>query len=180
MEKLRFYRQTGMLDPTLNAMSRKGFTVKRTAFGFYLFSSCPPGEYTYQTVWTFGMKREERRQMIDRLSRSGIVPVSQRLFWICFRGKGFFNPYQNRMQKAEALGWQRSILFSRSLFFALTAAGTLNLGLQGSGWWLLGTVAAGVLCIWNLFSWENCRNRAKELTNRAFCIKIKTGMKGSE
>lgn len=83
MEKLRFYRQTGMLDPTLNAMSRKGFTVKRTAFGFYLFSSCPPGEYTYQTVWTFGMKREERRQMIDRLSRSGIAPVSQRLFWIC-------------------------------------------------------------------------------------------------
>ena len=53
MEKLRFYRQTGMLDPTLNAMSRKGFTVKRTAFGFYLFSSCPPGEYTYQTAWTF-------------------------------------------------------------------------------------------------------------------------------
>ena len=168
MEKLRFYRQTGMLDPTLNAMSRKGFTVKRTAFGFYLFSSCPPGEYTYQTVWTFGMKREERRQMIDRLSRSGIVPVSQRLFWICFRGKGFFNPYQNRMQKAEALGWQRSILFLRSLFFALTAAGTLNLGLQGSGWWLLGTVAAGVLCIWDLFSSENCRNRAKKLDGSSF------------
>lgn len=61
MEKLRFYRQAGMLDPTLNAMSRKGFTVKRTAFGFYLFSSCPPGEYTYQTVWTFGMKREGRQ-----------------------------------------------------------------------------------------------------------------------
>lgn len=119
MEKLRFYRQTGTLDPTLNAMSRKGFTVKRTAFGFYLFSSCPPGEYTYQTVWTFGMKREERRQMIDRLSRSG----------------------------------------------------TLNLGLQGSGWWLLGTVAAGVLCIWDLFSSENCRNRTKELTNRAFVLK---------
>lgn len=118
MEKLRFYRQAGMLDPTLNAMSRKGFTVKRTDFGFYLFSSCPPGEYTYQTVWTFGMKREERRQMIDRLSRSGI----------------------------------------------------LYLGLQG-GWWLLGTVAAGVLCIWHLFSSENCRNRAKELTNRAFVLK---------
>ena len=116
MEKLRFYRQAGRLDPTLNAMSRKGFTVKRTAFGFYLFSSCPPGEYTHQTVWIFGMKREERQQMIDRLSRSGIVPVSQRLFWICFRGKGFFNPYQNRMQKAEALGWQRSILFLRSFF----------------------------------------------------------------
>lgn len=108
-----------MLDPTLNAMSRKGFTVKRTVFGFYLFSSCPPGEYTYQTVWTFGMKREERRQMIDRLSRSGI----------------------------------------------------LYLRLQGGGWWLLGTVAAGVLCIWNLFSSENCRNRAKELTNRAFVLK---------
>ena len=171
MEKLRFYRQTGMLDPTLNAMSRKGFTVKRTAFGFYLFSSCPPGEYTYQTVWTFGMKREERQQMIDRLSRSGIVPVSQRLFWICFRGRGFFNPCQTRMQKAEALGWQRSILFSRSLFFALTAAGTLNLGLQGSGWWLLGTVAAGVLCIWDLFLRKTAGIVRRSWTNRAFVLK---------
>lgn len=105
--------------------------------------------------------------MIDRLSRSGIAPVSQRFFWICFRGKGFFNPYQNRMQKAEAPGRQRSILFLRSFFFALTAAGALNLGLQG-GWWLLGTVAAGVLCIWDLFSSENCRNRAKELDKSSF------------
>ena len=106
--------------------------------------------------------------MIDRLSRSGIVPVSQRLFWICFRGQGFFNSYQSRMQKAEAPGRQRSILFLRSFFFALTAAGALNLGLQGSGWWLLGTVAAGVLCIWDLFSSENCRNRAKELDGSSF------------
>ena len=53
----------------------------------------------------------------------------------------------------------------------LSRSGILYLGLQGSGWWLLGTVAAGVLRIWDLFSSENCRNRAKELTNRAFVLK---------
>lgn len=50
----------------------------------------------------------------------------------------------------------------------LSRSGILYLGLQGSGWWLLGTVAAGVLCIWDLFSSENCRNRAKELDKSSF------------
>ena len=62
----------------------------------------------------------------------------------------------------------------------LSRSGILYLGLQGSGWWLLGTAAAGVLCIWNLFSSENCRNRTKELDESSFCIKIKTGMERSE
>lgn len=52
----------------------------------------------------------------------------------------------------------------------LSRSGTLSLylGLQGGGWWLLGTVAAGVLRIWDLFSSENCRNRAKELDKSSF------------
>lgn len=104
MEKLRFYRQTGMLDPTLNAMSRKGFTVKRTAFGFYLFSSCPPGEYTYQTVWTFGMKRKERRQMIDRLSRSGIVRYRKGFSGSAFGERDFLTPIKIGCRKRRLWG----------------------------------------------------------------------------
>lgn len=152
MHKFRLYFDKDKEEIFLNDMAEQGYAMEKFFLGYYTFSTCEPGEYTYRVDIIHGKTIGETNAFYDLVREAGGELVQTWGFWAFFRKKGSFELYTDQ---ASRIGQYEKIrktfllvaLFELiitmqqwSLYFGSSHRGFFNLFLTG-----LITLITGVL-----------------------------------